>query len=268
LNAVVFAIIICLLFYYAGYQSFSTLGVFGLGTTVYVGTCNALQWKVAYLFHQFDWIKVFLLVLSIFGGLAYFAIIAVSLWEYYYEAHQLYYTGFFWLYGFFAVPFFVIFLDVLVYQVYFFIAPTKEMLYREVTPLLTLLFGPLLVAIFISFNAASLLFLSGGASGRVFDRVVRRPRLPVDGQRRGRQHPPHGSPTANRRRRPARHVAGGCGASGGRRRDRWRPVPAHGRHGRKRPDRFLTINRRRRSRCRRTRRRPHRWYRWYRWGRG
>ena len=132
LNAVVFAVTLCLLFYYAGYQSFSTLGVFGLGTTVYVGTCNALQWKVAYLFHQWDWIKVFLLVLSIFGGLAYFAVIAVSLWEYYYEAHQLYTTGFFWLYGFFAVPFFVIFLDVLVYQLYFFIAPTKEMLYREV----------------------------------------------------------------------------------------------------------------------------------------
>ena len=87
---------------------------------------------MVYLFNQWDWIKVFLPVLSIFGGLAYFSVIAVSLWEYWHEAHQVYTTSLFWFYGFFAVPFFVIYLDLIVQNISFFFYPTREMLYREV----------------------------------------------------------------------------------------------------------------------------------------
>ena len=132
LNAVVYAVGICMLFYYAGNMSFVPLGLYAMGTTVFVGTTNALQWKCAYLFHQWDWIKFFLFIISIFGALAYFSILSVTLWEYWYEAHQLLSTAFFWFYGFFAIPFFVIFIDVFTYNAYLFFYPSKEMLYREV----------------------------------------------------------------------------------------------------------------------------------------
>ena len=104
-NAVVYSTVLCLLFYYAANPSFMPFGLYGMGTTVFVGTLNALQWKVAYLFHQWDWIKLFLLLLSIFGGLAYFTVISSSLYEYYGETTRLYNSGLFWLFGFFAVPF-------------------------------------------------------------------------------------------------------------------------------------------------------------------
>jgi hypothetical protein len=103
-----------------------------MGTTVFVGTCNALQWKVAFMLHQWTWIQIFLFILSVFGMLAYFSVLAVELYEYEYVAHTLYGTGLFWLMGFFAVPFFVIFIDVISYEIYFFLAPTREMLYREI----------------------------------------------------------------------------------------------------------------------------------------
>jgi phospholipid-transporting ATPase len=131
-NAVVYSVVICLLFYYAADPSFLYYGLYGMGTTVFVGTLNALQWKVAYLFHQWDWIKLFLLILSIFGGLAYFTIISLTLYEYYGETTRLYDSALFWLYGFFAVPFFVIFIDVATYNFYMFFFPTEEMLFREV----------------------------------------------------------------------------------------------------------------------------------------
>jgi magnesium-transporting ATPase (P-type) len=131
-NAVVYSVVICLLFYYAANPSFLHYGLYGMGTTVFVGTLNALQWKVAYLFHQWDWIKLFLLILSIFGGLAYFTIISLTLYEYYGETTRLYDSALFWLYGFFAVPFFVIFIDVATYNFYMFFFPTEEMLFREV----------------------------------------------------------------------------------------------------------------------------------------
>ena len=38
---------ICMLFYYAGHDSFMGMGLYGMGTTVFVGTCNTLQWKVS-----------------------------------------------------------------------------------------------------------------------------------------------------------------------------------------------------------------------------
>ena len=131
-NAVLYAVMICLLFYNAGHDSFTGMGLYGMGTTVFVGTCNTLQWKVVYLFNQWDWIKIFLPILSIFGGLAYFSVIAVGMWEYWHEAHVLYSSSFFWFYGFFAVPFFVIYLDLVVQNITFFFFPTREMLYREV----------------------------------------------------------------------------------------------------------------------------------------
>ena len=68
--------------------------------------------------------------------LAYLAIISkfpINLYEYYNTGYQLLSESkLFWFFGFFTVPVFVIFIDVLGYDAYNFFWPSKEMMYREI----------------------------------------------------------------------------------------------------------------------------------------
>lgn len=107
-----------------------------MGTTVFVGACNSLQFKVAFLHHQWSSIQILLMLLSVGGMLAYLGIISkfpVNLYEYYDTGYYLLRESkLFWFYGFFTVPVFVIFIDVLGYDMYYFFWPSKETLYREI----------------------------------------------------------------------------------------------------------------------------------------
>jgi hypothetical protein len=104
-----------------------------MGTTVYVGLCNALQLKVAYLHHQWAYPHLISMTISVGGMLSYFAIISSQTYlEYYHVAHFLYGDGLFWLFGFFFVPIFVLFIDVVGQNLYLFFLPKREMLFREV----------------------------------------------------------------------------------------------------------------------------------------
>jgi Phospholipid-translocating P-type ATPase C-terminal len=128
--------VICLLFYYSAQKSFEQSALFEMGTTVFVGACNSLQFKVAFLHHQWSYVQIFLMLLSVGGMLAYFGIISkfpVNLYEYYDTGYYLLRESkLFWFYGFFTVPVFVIFIDVLGYDMYYFFWPSKETLYREI----------------------------------------------------------------------------------------------------------------------------------------
>ena len=135
-NALLYATVICLLFYYAVGRSFEEHALFEMGTTVFVGACNCLQLKVAFLHHQWSAVQAFVMLLSMGGMLAYLAIISrfpVNLYEYYNTGYYLLSEShLFWFYGFFTVPVFVILIDVLGYDMYFFFWPSREMQYREV----------------------------------------------------------------------------------------------------------------------------------------
>ena len=135
-NALLYATVICLLFYYVVQSSFEDYSLFSMGTTVFVGACNSLQLKVMFLHHQWSALQVFIMFLSIGGMLAYLAIISqfsVNLYEYYETGYALLSENpLFWFYGFFTVPAFVVFIDIFGYDLYFFFRPTREMLYREV----------------------------------------------------------------------------------------------------------------------------------------
>lgn len=135
-NALLYATIICLLFYYSVQKSFEDHSIFEFGTTVFVGACNCLQLKVAYLHHQWSALQAFIMLISVGGMLAYLAIISkfpINLYEYYNTGYQLLSESkLFWFFGFFTVPVFVIFIDVLGYDAYNFFWPSKEMMYREI----------------------------------------------------------------------------------------------------------------------------------------
>ena len=131
LNACLYAVLICLLSYYTAADTFQSLGLYSMGTTTFVGLCMSLQFKVAYLNHQWDWVRAFVMSISIAGMFFYFYVISDSMYDYWYETDFLYADSFFWFWGFWTVPVFVAFIDVIGYEMYVFFRPTKEILYRE-----------------------------------------------------------------------------------------------------------------------------------------
>ncbi len=131
LNAVFYAIVVSLVYYYAVAPSFEDQGLYVAGTTVFVGLCNSLQAKVAFFHHQWAWPHYLVMFISVGGMLLYFLMVAVSFDDYYYVAHHVYGTGLFWLFGFFFMPVVAIFIDLIGYYGKMLVMPTQEMLFRE-----------------------------------------------------------------------------------------------------------------------------------------
>jgi phospholipid-transporting ATPase len=136
LNACLYAIVLSLLFYYAIGPTFEDFSLYPFGTTVFVGMCNALQLKVMLLNHQWEWVRVFMMVLSVGGMLLYLNILSSYVEsDNYYVMYQLYNVtpnnSVFWTFGFFFVPIFVVFIDVFGNALKVLFRPSKEILYFE-----------------------------------------------------------------------------------------------------------------------------------------
>lgn len=132
LNAILYAIIVCLIFYYAVAPTFEEMGLYVAGTTVFVGLCMSLQAKVAFFHHQWAWPQILVMTISVLGMLLYFLMIAVSFSDYYFVAQRVYASGIFWLFGMFFMPIVAIFIDWIGYYGKMVLMPTDEMLYREI----------------------------------------------------------------------------------------------------------------------------------------
>jgi phospholipid-translocating P-type ATPase (flippase) len=130
-NAMIYAVVFCLLVYLVGWDTFYTWGVFDCGTVIFTALCNTLQMKVAFYHHQWAWPHALAMFISVGGMLLYFLIIAVSTWEYYYIANQVYLTGFFWFFSFFTVPLFTVYIDWVNYYTRLMFLPKIQMLYEE-----------------------------------------------------------------------------------------------------------------------------------------
>lgn len=131
LNAILYAIMVCLIFYYAVAQTFEDMGLYVAGTTVFVGLCMSLQAKVAFFHHQWAWPQTLVMAISVLGMFLYFLMISASFNDYYYVAEKVYSSGIFWLFGFFFMPIVAIFIDWIGYYGKMLLMPTQEMLYRE-----------------------------------------------------------------------------------------------------------------------------------------
>lgn len=132
LNAILYAVVICLMFYYAVAPTFYYYGLYVAGTTVFVGMVMALQLKVAFFHHQWAWPQVTMMCISVFGMIVYFLLVAISVNDYYYVAQHVYEEGVFWLFGMFTVPIAVAMIDWIGYYGKVMFLPTDEMLFREV----------------------------------------------------------------------------------------------------------------------------------------
>ena len=131
-NGVLYAIILCLLFYYTCQLTFIDWSVYEFGTTVFTGLVMALQLKIIFMNHQYDKYRVFMMFFSIGGMLAWYAILSGSQYDFYYVSTQLFYDlKLFWFFGFFSAPLFTCMIDYVEYYIRYFFFPTNEMLYRE-----------------------------------------------------------------------------------------------------------------------------------------
>ncbi len=130
-NAVIYSIVLCLLSYYVCVPTFEELGIYEAGTIVFVALCMALQAKVAFFHHQWSYIHVTSMAISVGGMFLYFLAIASSTDDYWYVAQAIYSYGIFWFFGMFSIPLFVVLIDVVGYNFYVFFRPTQEILMRE-----------------------------------------------------------------------------------------------------------------------------------------
>ena len=131
-NAILYSMVICLIAYVVVIPTFEYWSLYEAGTTVFVGLCMALQAKVAFFHHQWNYINAIAMFISVLGMFIYFLVLESAEDDFYGVANHMYEQGVFWFYGFFSIPLFAVMIDVVGHQFYVFFQPTNEVLYREI----------------------------------------------------------------------------------------------------------------------------------------
>lgn len=131
-NAILYAVVICLVSYLILAPTFHNLSLYVAGTLVFTGLCMSLQAKVAFFHHQWAYPNVLAMLISVLGMILYFLLIAVVMWDYYYVSNETYEEPIYWYYGMFSIPLIAVFIDWVDYFVTLIMHPTEEMMFREV----------------------------------------------------------------------------------------------------------------------------------------
>eukprot|EP01038_Epipyxis_sp_PR26KG_P008011 gene8011-10857_t len=131
LNAVVYAVVICLLSYYVLAPTFTFLDLYTAGTIVFMALVFSLQYKIGFFHHQWAWPHIFAMFISYFGIFIFFLILSQTQDDYYDIANETYALPIYWFFGFFTIPLCAIMIDVISYDMFLFFKPTDEMIFRE-----------------------------------------------------------------------------------------------------------------------------------------
>ena len=133
-NCVGYALILCLICYYALSDSFQDQALYIMGTTVYTGLVLAMQGKVSFMAHQWAGPQIFMLGISLIGMFLMYYIAQFFIYDNLYGAvgPVLYTDSTFWLMGFFTIPVICLVYEGLCYWIQLMFMPTNEMLYREI----------------------------------------------------------------------------------------------------------------------------------------
>ena len=131
INAMLYAVVVCLIYYYCIYVSFYDTGLYVAGTSIMVGLILSLQYKVMFFHHQWARPHVYAMIFSIFGMFLYYLLIEAAVSDFAGEAMNMYSLGVFWLMSVFTVPIAAIHIDWLYHFIRYFFYPTNEMLFRE-----------------------------------------------------------------------------------------------------------------------------------------
>lgn len=135
LNAIVFAVILCLLDFVVLGSTFSSWSLYSFGTAVYTALCMSLQAKVSFLYHQWSYPAVLTMAISVGGMVLFFYILNELpidyIDDYGDEANYAYGQLVYWVMCFITIPIMTVMLDFTVHAYALFFAPTAEMLFRE-----------------------------------------------------------------------------------------------------------------------------------------
>jgi magnesium-transporting ATPase (P-type) len=138
-NAFIYAMCLCLIYYYALNKNYQSYDVFSMGTSLFMGMFLGLQAKAAFLHHQWAWPHIAGMALSIIAEFIFLYILSVSsnynTGGYYGIIDHVYADPLFWWFSCFTVPLVLVMIDLLSYFVYWFFFPTDEILYREIDKL-------------------------------------------------------------------------------------------------------------------------------------
>jgi hypothetical protein len=135
LNACLYAIVFCLIWFNVVAPSFEKDSLYEMGTTIYVGLVFSLQLKVGLIHHLWNQVHFWSMFISV-GGLFLFLYVlntmtGESYIDFYGVANHIYSSNLFWFFGFWSTPLFCILIDFIGYSFYAIILPTDEMIYRE-----------------------------------------------------------------------------------------------------------------------------------------
>ena len=134
-NAVMYAILICLLGYIVFWDTIEYYSLYVTGTMVYTALCMSLQFKVAFLYHQWSYIHFLIMAISIGGMIFFFWALNVLPIEYVVdyggEADESYNKSIYWLWCFITIPIMCVMIDLIGHSYHLLLAPSKEMLFRE-----------------------------------------------------------------------------------------------------------------------------------------
>ena len=137
-DSVIYTVVFCLIMYVVLDYTLVYYGLYEFGTFVYAGLVFALTAKVMFLHHQFNYINVFVILLSLGGTLAYFAIldsISFSLTDggYWNSAFWLYEQNVFWFFSLFTVSIVCVMIDFVSHSIGYHLFPNNEMLVKEIS---------------------------------------------------------------------------------------------------------------------------------------
>lgn len=136
INGMVYGAVIGAVYFIACWDTFKAVyPVYGMGTLIFTGVCLAMQLKVAFMHHSWNWIEVAAMTISVLGMFVYFIILSASPfaseYDMYWVSMWLYAQGFYWFFGVFTISVVCILIDVLLYYGLQFFMPTQEMMYQE-----------------------------------------------------------------------------------------------------------------------------------------
>mmetsp|Transcript_4746 Transcript_4746/g.4793 ORF Transcript_4746/g.4793 Transcript_4746/m.4793 type:complete len:1124 (-) Transcript_4746:25-3396(-) len=135
LNACLYAVVFCLIWFNVVAPSFVDYDLYSMGTTIYVGLVFALQLKVGLIHNLWNQVHFWSMAISV-GGLFLFLYVlntmtGESYIDFYGVANKIYALDLFWFFGFWSTPIFCILIDFIGYSFYTVFFPTNEMVYRE-----------------------------------------------------------------------------------------------------------------------------------------
>ena len=156
-NAFLYSIVFCLVMYYALQPILIYYGIYEFGTFVFASLVYSLTVKVCFIHHQWNYINVLVVIISLGGTLGYFkALSGISFWltygNYYYSSEWVYAQSLFWFFAIFTTPLICFLIDFVFYNLHYTFLPSNEMLFRDAeAEVITLFFNYTMISLYIKY---------------------------------------------------------------------------------------------------------------------